>query len=107
MTLEKNNSILAAKWAESKVKLTTTEFCQNIDKKLYEEIISEVAIIKGDAETLAGLLLEITKKFPKRGQKIKFEGYQFIIEEIGKFRIKQVKVSLPKEKRNWSRNYTY
>ena len=56
--------------------------------------------IKGDAETLAGLLLEITKKFPKRGQKIKFEGYQFIIEEIGKFRIKQVKVSLPKEKKN-------
>jgi gliding motility-associated protein GldE len=56
--------------------------------------------IKGDAETLAGLLLEITKKFPKRGQKIKFEGYQFIIEEIGKFRIKQVKVSLPNEKKN-------
>ena len=66
--------------------------------KLEETEIFET--IKGDAETLAGLLLEITKKFPKRGQKIKFEGYQFIIEEIGKFRIKQVKVSLPKEKRN-------
>ena len=66
--------------------------------KLEETEIFE--IIKGDAETLAGLLLEITKKFPKRGQKIKFEGYQFIIEEIGKFRIKQVKVSLPKEKKN-------
>ena len=62
--------------------------------KLEETEIFET--IKGDAETLAGLLLEITKKFPKRGQKIKFEGYQFIIEEIGKFRIKQVKVSLPK-----------
>ena len=58
--LEKNNSILAAKWAESKVKLTTTEFCQNIDKKLYEEIISEVAIIKGDAETrLSNLKLNL------------------------------------------------
>ena len=66
--------------------------------KLEETEIFET--IKGDAETLAGLLLEITKKFPKRGQKIKFEGYQFIIEEIGKFRIKQVKVSLPKEKQN-------
>ena len=66
--------------------------------KLEETEIFET--IKGDAETLAGLLLEITKKFPKRGQKIKFEGYQFIIEEIGKFRIKQVKVSLPKEKKN-------
>jgi gliding motility-associated protein GldE len=66
--------------------------------KLEETEIFET--IKGDAETLAGLLLEITKKFPKRGQKIKFEGYQFIIEEIGTFRIKQVKVSLPKEKKN-------
>ncbi len=66
--------------------------------KLEETGIFET--IKGDAETLAGLLLEITKKFPKRGQKIRFEGYQFIIEEIGKFRIKQVKVSLPKEKKN-------
>jgi len=66
--------------------------------KLEETEIFET--IKGDAETLAGLLLEITKKFPKRGQKIKFQGYQFIIEEIGKFRIKQVKVSLPKEKKN-------
>ena len=66
--------------------------------KLEETEIFET--IKGDAETLAGLILEITKKFPKRGQKIKFEGYQFIIEEIGKFRIKQVKVSLPKEKKN-------
>ncbi len=51
--------------------------------------------IKGDAETLAGLLLEMTKKFPKRGQKIEFEKYLFIIEELGQLRIKQVKVHLP------------
>jgi len=48
---EKDNSILATKWAESKVKLTTIEFCQNIDKKLCEEIVNEVAIIKEEAET--------------------------------------------------------
>ena len=51
--------------------------------------------IKGDAETLAGLLLELTKKFPKRGQKIQFEEYLFTIEELGHLRIKQVKVHLP------------
>ena len=51
--------------------------------------------IKGDAETLAGLLLELTKKFPKRGQKIEFEEYLFTIEELGHLRIKQVKVHLP------------
>lgn len=52
--------------------------------------------VKGDAETLAGLILEITKKFPKRGQKISFKRYNFIIEELDQLRIKQVKVMLPK-----------
>ena len=53
-------------------------------------------LVKGDSETLAGLLLEIAKRFPKKGQKIRFEGYVFTIEEIDQLRIKQVKVVLPK-----------
>ena len=51
--------------------------------------------IKGDAETLAGLVLEITKKFPRRGQKVAFEGYKFIVEDVDQFRVKQIKVCLP------------
>ena len=47
---EKNKSIQATKWAESKVKLSTFEFCQHIDKKLYEEILREVEKIKKDAK---------------------------------------------------------
>jgi CBS domain containing-hemolysin-like protein len=54
--------------------------------------------IKGDSETLAGLLLEIAKKFPKKGQKIKYERYVFTVEELDQMRIKQVKVELPKIK---------
>jgi len=54
--------------------------------------------VKGDSETLAGLLLEIAKRFPKKGQKIRFEGYEFIVEDIDQMRIKQVKVVLPKNK---------
>ena len=53
--------------------------------------------IKGDSETLAGLLLEIAKRFPKKGQKIRFERYIFTVEEIDQMRIKQVKVVLPKK----------
>lgn len=53
--------------------------------------------IKGEAETLAGLILEITRKFPKRGQKISFQGYRFVIEELDQLRIKQVKVLLSKK----------
>ena len=57
--------------------------------------------IKGDSETLAGMLLEITKKFPKQGQKIEFEKYFFTVMELGQFRIKRVKVKLPdKTKKN-------
>ena len=46
---EKDKSIQATKWAESKVKLSTAVFCQHIDKTLYEEILREVATIKRDA----------------------------------------------------------
>jgi CBS domain containing-hemolysin-like protein len=53
--------------------------------------------VKGEAETLAGLILEMTRKFPKRGQKIPFEGYLFVVEELDQLRIKQVKVLLPKD----------
>jgi gliding motility-associated protein GldE len=53
--------------------------------------------VKGDSETLAGLLLEIAKRFPKKGQKIRFERYIFTVEEIDQMRIKQVKVVLPKK----------
>ncbi|MEK9612504.1 MAG: gliding motility-associated protein GldE [Flavobacteriaceae bacterium] len=55
--------------------------------------------VKGDAETLAGLLLEIAKKFPKKNQKIRFNGYCFIVEELDQMRIKQIKVLLPKTKK--------
>jgi len=53
--------------------------------------------IKGDSETLAGLLLEIAKKFPKKGQKIRFKNYVFIVEELDQMRIKQVRVEIPKK----------
>jgi putative hemolysin len=49
---------------------------------------------KGEAETLAGFLLEILGNFPKKGQKIYFAKVYFTIEGVDKKRIKQVKVTL-------------
>ena len=49
---------------------------------------------KGDAETLAGLLLEITQKFPFKNQKIKYNTIDFTVEDIDQKRIKRVKVKL-------------
>ena len=49
---------------------------------------------KGDAETLAGFLLEITKGFPKKSEVLSFHNYAFTIEAFDNKRIKQVKLSI-------------
>ncbi|MDM9631331.1 gliding motility-associated protein GldE [Robiginitalea aurantiaca] len=53
---------------------------------------------KGESETIAGFVLEISGRFPKRGEKIPFLGFQFTVESIDKKRLKQIKVTLPHEK---------
>ena len=49
---------------------------------------------KGEAETLAGLILEILGNFPRKGQQINFDNCIFTIESLDKKRIKQVKITL-------------
>ena len=49
---------------------------------------------KGEAETLAGFLLELSGNFPKKRQKITFHNLIFTIENVDKRRIKQIKVTL-------------
>ncbi|MEX2350370.1 MAG: gliding motility-associated protein GldE [Flavobacteriaceae bacterium] len=57
------------------------------DPSLFEEN-------KGEAETLAGFLLEVAKGFPKKGEVITFHNYTFTIEAFENKRIKQIKLSL-------------
>ena len=59
----------------------------NIDSILFDKL-------KGDSETLAGFILEISQSFPKINSKVVFENYVFTIESIDKKRIKQVKVTI-------------
>ena len=59
---------------------------------------SEFEDNKNEAETLAGFILEITERFPKIKEKITFKEYIFTIEAIDKKRIKQIKVTLLKNK---------
>ncbi|WMI69269.1 gliding motility-associated protein GldE [Mangrovimonas sp. YM274] len=49
---------------------------------------------KGEAETIAGFVLEISGLFPKRNSKINFKNYVFTIEALDKKRIKQVKFTI-------------
>ena len=52
---------------------------------------------KGEAETLAGFLLEISKGFPKKNEVFTYLNYVFTIEAFENKRIKQIKLSiLPK-----------
>ena len=46
---------------------------------------------KGEAETIAGFVLEISGSFPKLNSKINFENYVFTIEALDKKRIKLIK----------------
>ncbi|MGY8944924.1 MAG: transporter associated domain-containing protein, partial [Flavobacteriales bacterium] len=53
--------------------------------------------VNGEPETIAGFILEVAQVFPKIGQKINFEGYQFIIESADRKRIKRIKVIIPEK----------
>ena len=50
--------------------------------------------IKGDAETLAGLILEVKGEFPGLYDKIKYKQFTFTIEALDKRRIVKIKTSI-------------
>jgi len=59
--------------------------------------LSDVSVFeekKGEAETLAGFVLEISNSFPKLNSKINFKSYSFTVEALSNKRIKQLKVTL-------------
>ena len=70
-------------------KINLKDFYRIVD--VNEEIFESS---KGEAETLAGFILEILGNFPKKGQKINFSDVRFTIEAVDKKRIKQLKVTL-------------
>lgn len=70
-------------------KVSIKDFCRILDG-IEEEDLEEA---KGESETLAGFILEIHGKFPRKLQVIKFRNFSFTIEAMDKKRIKQVKVT--------------
>ena len=72
---------------EGKINLKDFYRIIDVDESLFE-------IRKGEAETLAGFILEILGNFPKKGQKIQFENCLFTIEVVDKKRVKQIKVTI-------------
>lgn len=60
-----------------------------IDYKIFDSF-------KGDAETIAGFVLEISNKFPKINSKIYYKNLIFQIESIDKKRIEKIKITINK-----------
>lgn len=58
---------------------------------LDEELLSDV---KGEAETLAGLLLEIKRNFPKIGDSFETHNIRFVVESLEGRRVDKIKVTL-------------
>ncbi|TDD99325.1 gliding motility-associated protein GldE [Flavobacterium cellulosilyticum] len=59
----------------------------DVDEELFD-------LKKGEAETLAGFLLEILGNFPKKNQVVQFENCLFTVEAVDKKRIIQIKITL-------------
>ncbi|KAB5485123.1 MULTISPECIES: gliding motility-associated protein GldE [Flagellimonas] len=74
-------------------KTTLKDFYRVVKIENEEEFESK----KGESETIAGFVLEISGSFPKQGEKVLFKEYQFIVESMDKKRLKRIKVTLPHE----------
>ena len=72
---------------EGKINLKDFYRIIDVDEELFE-------IKKGEAETLAGFILEILGNFPKKNQKISFGNYLFTVEAVDQKRVKQIKVTI-------------
>jgi len=72
---------------EGKINLKDFFRIIDVDENLFEEK-------KGEAETLAGFILELLGNFPEKGEKIVFENCTFVIESVDQKRVKQIKVTI-------------
>jgi putative hemolysin len=70
-------------------KLLINDFCKitNTNNDFFEEV-------KGESETIAGMLLELAGRIPNKGETIKFENFSFYIEAVDNRRIKRIKAEI-------------
>jgi len=71
-------------------KTLLNDFCKilDIDDRIFDEV-------KGDSETLAGLILEAQGKIPKSNEVIRIGDYEFKIKKASQRRIEEILVKLP------------
>jgi len=62
--------------------------------KTLDEEIDFFDSIKGESDTLAGLILEIKGNIPENGEILNYEQYSFTVESVDKTRVKRIKVTI-------------
>lgn len=84
--LDSNNFVF-----EGKTALNDFYRILNIDGLDFEEA-------KGESDSLAGFILEITGKIPKKGAKVTFNNFIFTVEGVNKRRVTRIKATFDVEK---------
>ncbi len=75
-------------------KATLRDFYKTLDVE--DEVVELFEKSKGESETLAGFMIELSGKFLKKNEKIEFNNYTFKVDSIDKHRIKKVKIVIGK-----------
>ncbi len=73
-------------------KTTINDFCKIVEEDA--DIFNEV---KGDSDSLAGLILELEGKIPGKGEETSFMNYSFKVVEVDLKRIKRIMVTITKD----------
>jgi len=76
-------------------KTSLHDFCKALD--LENNRFDEV---RGESESLGGLILELNNELPHVGTRIVYDQFTFVIEAVDKKRIKRVRVLLKEQKEN-------
>jgi putative hemolysin len=72
-------------------KILLNDFCKIVG--IEEDLLEDV---RGESETLAGLILELTGEIPQKDQIIKYRDFVFRIESADRRRIKEIRVEINK-----------
>jgi CBS domain containing-hemolysin-like protein len=71
---------------DGKTSITDVGRVMNLDDETFDKI-------RGDAETIGGLMIELAGRIPTTGQTIKYGNFAFTAELSDKRRVRRVKVS--------------
>lgn len=80
--LDENNYVL-----EAKIPLNDMCKLMELDDNVFDSV-------RGESDTLGGMILEITRKIPNLKQKVEYGDFTFTIESVDKRKIKRVKVTI-------------